>query len=381
VRQPERDARQGGRADLPAQDGGCIDVRELTPGELELVDAHLPLSRLGGEQTYLVAWEGDLPVGHAHVAWANTTLGVPEVQDVFVAESRRRRGIGTELARAAERMAAARGHHRISLSFGLENDGARRLYEGLGYKRAELEPQRIRCTILIRGKPVEIDDTLIYLVKELARMTNLEPLWELRIRAPHVELRLPTDEELDELYAVAETGIHPPEEMPFGVAWTDDLQPGVFAEFHRAAWTEWTPERWTCNLVTFLGGRPIGTQGITAEGFASKREVSTGSWLGAPFQRRGFGTEQRAAVLEFAFRGLGAEAATSGALIDNVASQRVSEKLGYRVTGMSELAPRGEPIPQYDYRLEREDWRCPIPVEIEDLEPCLHLFGAFPRTG
>jgi RimJ/RimL family protein N-acetyltransferase len=204
---------------------------------------------------------------------------------------------------------------------------------------------------------------------------SLDPLWGLRLRTPRLELRLPSERELDELYAVAEAGIHPPEEMPFGVAWTDELERDMFVGFHRDAWTSWRPEKWTCNLVTFRKGRAIGTQGISAEHFADRREVATGSWLGAPFQGRGYGTEQRAAVLELAFRGLGARAATSGALIQNVASQRVSGKLGYRVTGMSELAPRGEPIPQYDYRLESGTWNCPIPVEIEGLDPCLRLFG------
>jgi ribosomal protein S18 acetylase RimI-like enzyme len=114
-----------------------------------------------------VAWEDDIPVGHAHLAWHGTTLGLPEVQDVFVDEGRRRRGIATALTRAAERLAAARGHDGISLSFGIANEGARRLYESLGYRRAELEPQPVRGTIVLRGKPVEIDDTLVYLVKEL----------------------------------------------------------------------------------------------------------------------------------------------------------------------------------------------------------------------
>jgi ribosomal protein S18 acetylase RimI-like enzyme len=114
-----------------------------------------------------VAWEDDIPVGHAHLAWDGTTLGLPEVQDVFVDESRRRRGIATALTRTAEGLAAARGHDGISLSFGIANEGARRLYESLGYHRAELEPQPVRGTIVLRGKPVEIDDTLVYLVKEL----------------------------------------------------------------------------------------------------------------------------------------------------------------------------------------------------------------------
>ncbi len=114
-----------------------------------------------------MAWEGDRPVGHAHVAWSNTTLGIPEVQDVFVAERFRRRGVASTLTRAAERLAAERGHRSISLSFGVANEAAQRLYEGLGYRRADLAPQRIRGTILIRGRPVDIDDTLIYLVKDL----------------------------------------------------------------------------------------------------------------------------------------------------------------------------------------------------------------------
>jgi RimJ/RimL family protein N-acetyltransferase len=200
-------------------------------------------------------------------------------------------------------------------------------------------------------------------------------LWEIRLRTPRLELRLPTDEELLDLYRVAEGGIHPPEEMPFGVAWTDSLNDADFTAFHRRAWDEWEPEAWELNLITFLAGRAIGTQAVTARDFATGREVGTGSWLGAPFQGQGYGTEQRAAVLELAFRGLGAEAATSGALIHNVASQRVSAKLGYRTTGMSELSPRGEPVPHYDYRIEHHEWRSPVPVEIVGLEPALPLFG------
>jgi RimJ/RimL family protein N-acetyltransferase len=210
---------------------------------------------------------------------------------------------------------------------------------------------------------------------------NLEPLWELRLVTPRLVLRLPTDDELDKLFAVAEAGIHPPEDMPFEVAWTDDLQRDRFLDFHRAAWTEWTPEKWTCNLVAFRKGEPIGTQEISGENFAETHEIGTGSWLGAAFQGMGYGTEQRAAVLELAFHGLGAEQATSGVHVSNIASQRVSEKLGYRQTGIGEVAPRGEPVPHYYYRLDATDWHSPVPVDLAGLAPCLPLFGAFPRTG
>jgi RimJ/RimL family protein N-acetyltransferase len=210
---------------------------------------------------------------------------------------------------------------------------------------------------------------------------NVKALWELRLRTPRLELRLPTDEELIEVFRVAEAGIHPPEEMPFAVAWTDDLRLEPFLEFHRSSWESWAPENWTLNLITFSGGNPIGSQGISAEDFAGRRIVGTGSWLGASHQARGFGTQQRAAVLELAFRGLGADAATSGALLGNVASQRVSEKLGYGTTGESSVSPRGEPIPHYDYRLDRVDWMSPVPVEILGLEACLPLFGTVPPSS
>jgi RimJ/RimL family protein N-acetyltransferase len=206
-------------------------------------------------------------------------------------------------------------------------------------------------------------------------MTDLAPIFALRLRTPRLELRLPTDDELLDLYRVAEAGIHPPEEMPFEIPWTDSLNERDFLAFHRGTRDAWSPERWTCNFGTVLDGRIIGSQTIEAAGFAETREVSTGSWLGEPFQRRGYGSEQRAAVLELAFAGLGARAATSGALIHNIASQRVSEKLGYRRTGTREIAPRGEPVLHHDYRIERDRWRCPIPVAIEGLEPALPLFG------
>jgi GNAT superfamily N-acetyltransferase len=168
VREPERDARQGRRPHVPAPDGGGIDVRELTEAELPLVDERLPLSRLDIAQTYLVAWDGDDPVGHAHVAWTDTTLGVPEVQDVYVLPERRRRGVASELSRAAEELVAARGLDRISIGASAQNDGALRLYRRLGFRDSDVPPQRVHGTIVIRGRPVTVDDTLIYLIKEVS---------------------------------------------------------------------------------------------------------------------------------------------------------------------------------------------------------------------
>jgi GNAT superfamily N-acetyltransferase len=160
-------ARQRRSAYALAEDGDGIDVRELTDREIARVDAVLPLHRLDTAQTYLVAWEGDEPLGHAHVAWTRTKLGVPEIQDVFVLPGHRRRGIASALNDKAERLAAERGHDRISLGYGIDNRAARSLYERLGYANAGIPPQRMQGTIAIRGEPVEIDDTVVYLVKDL----------------------------------------------------------------------------------------------------------------------------------------------------------------------------------------------------------------------
>ena len=144
-----------------------IGIRALQPDEVEGVDRVLPLSRLGGEGDYLVAWDDAAPVGHAFVAWAGTELGLPEIQDVYVLPERRGQGVGTALMEAVEQTAVSRGHDRCSIGTGIANAGARRLYERLGYARANVPPKRVRGPITIRGELVEIDDTLLYFTKRL----------------------------------------------------------------------------------------------------------------------------------------------------------------------------------------------------------------------
>ncbi len=205
---------------------------------------------------------------------------------------------------------------------------------------------------------------------------DLSPLYDLRLRIERLELRLPTHDELVELREVARAGVHPPDEMPFAVAWTDepyseDWVVGFFEE--RLA--SWRPDAWALGLGVWAEGALVGLQDVLAQDFAATRTVSTGSWLGRRFQRRGIGTEMRAAVLELAFRGLGAEVARSGAIDGNDASLRVSQKLGYRAVARSTVSPRGVELGHTDLELRREDWRSPLPVEIAGLEPCLPLLG------
>ena len=149
-----------------------IAVTELKQGDVEAVDRHLPLNRLDQQveeqSTYLIAWEDDQPVGHAHIAWNGTRLGLPEVQDVFVLPEKRRHGIATRLTRAAEEHARERGWSSISLSVSEQgNAAASLLYAKLGYVDAGVDPVRVSGQIMLRGRPFDVDDTLVYLTKEL----------------------------------------------------------------------------------------------------------------------------------------------------------------------------------------------------------------------
>lgn len=216
-------------------------------------------------------------------------------------------------------------------------------------------------------------------------MSGRGPLSGIRLRTPRLELRLGSDDDLLALGRLAERGIHRRHEMPFSVAWTDAIGTASFlpdfVAFHRERLASLRPDDWTLNLLVWHDGRLAGSQTLAAERFAERREVSTGSWLGQAFQGRGLGTEMRAAVLELAFGGLGAAAATSAWLEGNDASRRVSEKLGYVETHTTTQSPRGAPVVAHDVRLERRAWRCPVPVRVDGVAPCRALLGVAEPPG
>lgn len=210
-------------------------------------------------------------------------------------------------------------------------------------------------------------------------MSTPAELYRIVLRTPRLELRLGSHEELVELGRLAERGVHPPTEMPFSISWTDrigqeDFLDG-FVDYHEQTLDAWSPEDWTLNLIVWHGGTLVGTQGIGGVHFSQQRSVATGSWLGLEHQRHGIGTEMRAAVLELAFRELGAEVAASAWLEGNDASRRVSEKLGYRETGLRTERPRDVAVVAHEVELRRGDWSPSVRVEIEGFEPCLPLFG------
>lgn len=142
-----------------------VDVRRLAESELEVVCARLPVSRLGqAGGTYLIAWDGAQPVGHGHLDWRSEP---PELQDVFVSEPFRRRGVATAITLAAEQMAADSGQAELSLTVSLRNPAAISLYERLGYRRTGDPPEHVKGTVHLRTGPLEVDDILLRYVKRV----------------------------------------------------------------------------------------------------------------------------------------------------------------------------------------------------------------------
>jgi GNAT superfamily N-acetyltransferase len=100
-----------------------------------------------GLGAFLVAWLNGEAVGYVTAHWRANPRS-PEAwldgetayfEDFIVIERQRGRGIGTAIMATAEAMARDRGLRRMTIGVGVENDGARRLYERLGYADAGLE--------------------------------------------------------------------------------------------------------------------------------------------------------------------------------------------------------------------------------------------------
>lgn len=91
-----------------------------------------------GLGTYIVAWRGNEPVGRCTVLASSKYQAVTDVlgsiPEINALETfTQGQGIGTELIFAAEGVAREAGATALGIAVELENDGALRLYERLGY--------------------------------------------------------------------------------------------------------------------------------------------------------------------------------------------------------------------------------------------------------
>ena len=202
------------------------------------------------------------------------------------------------------------------------------------------------------------------------------------LRSERLVLRLPTDDDLVRLLALAKAGIHRPGEMPFGVAWSTLPSPAFERGFMQHHW------RHRAALVAgALVPQPDGRAGrasrsapqsIDAEEFAVHRTVHTGSWLGRAFQGRGFGKEMRAAVLALRVR----RPRRAGRRDRGVPRQRGLERrlaiARLRAERVRQPRPGGrrarDPAVPDDARAAGGRGRA-APVAIEGLDACREMFG------
>ena len=102
-------------------------VPETTSDDLEADHLEPP------DGMFLVAWDGDTPVGCGGVRKHDATTG--EVKRMYVAPDARRRGISRAVLRELEGRARVIGYTRLVLETGTMQPEAIALYESEGYAR------------------------------------------------------------------------------------------------------------------------------------------------------------------------------------------------------------------------------------------------------
>lgn len=206
------------------------------------------------------------------------------------------------------------------------------------------------------------------------------PLFDLRITTPRLELRYPSDDDLDELATLAREPVHDADRMPFTSPWTRAPSPRREQDALRYWWglrAAAGVDGWELPFVVLDGGEAVGVQDVTGMHFPVTRRVMTGSWLTQRHQGRGVGKEMRAAVLHLAFAGFDAAEAHTSAFVDNPASLGVTRALGYRENGRTIDDREGTPVRHLRFVLERADWerRRRDDISIEGLDGARAFLG------
>ena len=93
-----------------------------------------------GESILFIAHEGDAPVGFTQLYPSFSSISLARVfvlNDLFVREQERRKGVGATLIAAAAEFARSLGAVRLTLSTATTNETAQALYRSTGWKRDE----------------------------------------------------------------------------------------------------------------------------------------------------------------------------------------------------------------------------------------------------
>lgn len=129
-----------------------------------------------GECVYLIAWDGDEPVGHLNLRVRGRKLPdrarrlrAAQIEDLRVSRAHRRRGVATELMQRAAETAQAHGFRTIALGVDIDNAPARGLYRQEGYEESGLGRFVVSYPYIDEdGAERQAHETCTYLVKQLA---------------------------------------------------------------------------------------------------------------------------------------------------------------------------------------------------------------------
>ncbi|GAA0452491.1 hypothetical protein Ade02nite_00440 [Paractinoplanes deccanensis] len=213
-------------------------------------------------------------------------------------------------------------------------------------------------------------------------MASTYPPLNLAVRTPRITLAAATDAMLERLVPVVRAGVVTeggplPFDDPMSLY---EQSPAREWQWMRRIWSgraRVEADFWRLYFVVCDGGEPVGMQDLIANDFADLGTVHTFSWLAPGVRGRGLGKESRAAILHLAFEGFGAREASSDAFIDNEASNRVSEAVGYTRNGTDWATRRGEPCLLQRWRLTRAAWqeRRRTDITLSGVEECKPVLG------
>jgi ribosomal protein S18 acetylase RimI-like enzyme len=123
-----------------------------------------------GESVMVVVADfNGFPIAQAAIHWLGkpTHPHIPDIQSVRVMDVFQGQGIGSHLLEQCEKIVRAEKHPQVSLAVALENKGARRLYERLGYRVTGTPYDDTWSYIDAHGQTVEVSELVTDMMKDL----------------------------------------------------------------------------------------------------------------------------------------------------------------------------------------------------------------------
>ena len=110
------------------------------PSDISAAHAFLRARFEHGESFVFIALDGDTPVGFTQLYPSFSSVSLARIfvlNDLFVHECARRKGVASKLLSAATEFAQTLGAVRVSLSTAISNKSAQALYQATGWTRDE----------------------------------------------------------------------------------------------------------------------------------------------------------------------------------------------------------------------------------------------------